>query len=204
MAFTIVFPIATAYTLATIIKYIKKLNTIILEKYRIVFILIMIFMSGFLYYEYKRYLRYPEWLLETDYQALQWFQENATFNNCLILNPRNPIKLTNGLVYWSSDWVPIIAERRTISSRSLDTANFQIKITDTDLINKRNELIDVYNNILRPDAYDILKKSDISHIFISALQTGSLIQDYQKASFLELVHYYSIPNLGTAVIYKVK
>ncbi|WP_169703634.1 hypothetical protein [Candidatus Kuenenia stuttgartiensis] len=144
-------------------------------------------------------------MLETDYQALQWFEKNTTFDDCLILNPKNPIVLANGVQYWSSDWIPVIAERRAISSRSLDIAEFQMKIADLDIVNRRNELIDVYNNILRPDAYDILKKSNISHIFISALQTANLIQDYQKkASFLELAHYYSIPNLGTAVIYKLK
>ncbi|OHB42374.1 MAG: hypothetical protein A2Y11_05990 [Planctomycetes bacterium GWC2_39_26] len=203
MSFTIVFPIATAYTLITFFGFIKEIKIVFIEKYKTIFIS-MVFLSVFQYYEYKNYIRYPEWLLETDYQTLKWFHKNTTFNDCLILNPRNPIKLANGVDYWSADWVPIIAERRAISSRSFDTANFQMKIADPNIVNRRNELIDVYNNILRPGAYDILKKSNISHIFISALQTGSLIQDYQKASFLELVHYYSIPNLGTAVIYKVK
>jgi len=78
-----------------------------------------------------------------------------------------------------------------------------MKVADTCSVNKA-ELLDVYNNILQPSAYDILKKSNITHIFISALQSGNLINDYQKAPFLQLVHYYSIPNLGTAVIYKVK
>ncbi|MDO8140144.1 MAG: hypothetical protein Q6358_01475, partial [Candidatus Brocadiales bacterium] len=203
MSFTIVFPIATAYTLIAIMELIKKKKIIFMEKYRILLISIMILLSVFQYYEFKNYLRYPEWLLETDYQALQWFQKNTTFDDCLILNPKNPIVLANGVQYWSSDWIPLIAERRAISSRSLDTADFQMKIVDTGLIN-RNELLGVYNNILQPGAYDILKKSNITHVFISALQTGNLIQDYQKASFLELAHYYSIPNLGTTVIYKVK
>lgn len=203
MSFTIVFPIATAYTLITILGFIKEIKVVFIEKYKPI-VISLIFLSVFQYYAYKNYLRYPEWFLETDYQALQWFHENTTFNDCLILNPKNPIVLANGVQYWSSDWIPVIAERRAISSRSLDTANFQMKIADPDIVNRRNELIDVYNNILRPDAYDILKKSNISHIFISALQTANLIQDYQKASFLELAHYYSIPNLGTAVIYKLK
>jgi len=203
MSFTIVFPIATAYTLITIFEAIKKTNIVFIKKYRALFISV-IFLSIFQYYEYKNYLRYPEWLLETDYQALQWFRNNTTFDDCLILNPRNPIKLADGVEYWTTDWTPIIAERRAISSRPLDiNIDFHLKIKDIESINK-NKLLDVYNNILQPGAYDILKKSDITHIFISALQTGNLIQDYQKASFLELVHYYSIPNLGTAVIYKVK
>ena len=201
MSFTIVFPIATAYTLITILGFIKEIKNSFLEKYKAL-VISMIFLSVFQYYAYKNYLRYPEWLLETDYQALQWFQENTTFDDCLILNPINPIKLENGS-YWSSDWVPLIAERRAISSRSLDTAAFQMKVADTCSVNKA-ELLDVYNNILQPSAYDILKKSNITHIFISALQSGNLMQDYQKASFLQLAHYYSIPNLGTAVIYKVK
>ncbi|MDO8140941.1 MAG: hypothetical protein Q6358_05530 [Candidatus Brocadiales bacterium] len=204
MSFTIVFPIATAYTLVAIIELIRKMKITFLGKYKVLPISVVIFLSVFQYCEYKNYLRYPQWLLETDYQALQWFQKNTTFDNCLILNPRNPITLPNGIQYWSSDWIPLVAERRAISSRSLDTANFQMKIADPDIVNRRNELIDIYNNILRPDAYDILKKSNVTHIFISALHSAYLIQDYQKASFLELTHYYSIPNLGTAVIYKVK
>jgi hypothetical protein len=201
MSFTIVFPIATAYTLITILGFIKEIKIVFIEKYKTIFIS-MIFLSVFQYYEYKNYIRYPEWLLETDYQTLKWFQKNTTFDDCLILNPINPIKLANGN-YWSSDWVPLIAERRAISSRSLDTAAFQMKVADTCSVNKA-ELLDVYNNILQPSAYDILKKSNITHIFISALQSAYLINDYQKAPFLQLVHYYSIPNLGTAVIYKVK
>ena len=55
-----------------------------------------------------------------------------------------------------------------------------MKFIDTDSVNK-NALLDVYNNILQPGAYDILKKFNITHIFISALQTANLIQDYQKA-----------------------
>lgn len=203
MSFTIVFPIATAYALIAIMELIEKKKIMFIEKYRILLISIMIFLSVFQYYEFKNYLRYPEWLLETDYQALQWFHKSTTFDDCLILNPKNPIILPNGVAYWSSDWFPLIAERRAISNRSLDTADFQMKIIDKGLIN-RNELLDVYNNILQPSAYDILKKSNITHIFVSALQTGRLMQDYQKASFLQLAHYYSIPNLGTSVIYKVK
>ncbi len=202
MSFTIVFPIATAYTLITIYGFIKKIKITFIEKYAPVFISLL-FLLIFQYYEYKNYLRYPEWLLETDFQALQWFQKNTTYDNCLILNPRNPIKLENGIAYWSSDWIPIITERRSISSRSLDTADFQMKITASGQINKA-ELHEIYSNILKPDAYETLKKSHITHIFISTLQTASLINDYQKAPFLQLVHYHSIPNLGTAVIYKVK
>ncbi|OHB99443.1 MAG: hypothetical protein A3G70_00410 [Planctomycetes bacterium RIFCSPLOWO2_12_FULL_39_13] len=202
MSFTIVFPIATAYALSEIFLLIKRIRVKIEERY-VALLISIIFLSAFQYFEFRNYLRYPEWLLETDYQALQWFQKNTTFDNCLILNPRNPIKLANGVAYWSSDWVPLIAERRAISSRTLDIAAFQMKITDTCSVNK-TELLDVYNNILQLGAYDILKKSNITHIFISALQSGNLIQDYQKASFLQLAHYYSIPNLGTAVIYKVK
>ena len=96
--FTIVFPIATAYTLITILGFIKEIKKIVfIEKYKTLLISIMIFLSVFQYYEFKNYLRYPEWLLETDYQALQWFQKNTTFDDCLILNPINPIKLANGV-----------------------------------------------------------------------------------------------------------
>ncbi len=203
MSFTIVFPIAAAYTISTVLGFVKFINITTFKKFGALFISI-VFLSIFQYYEYKNYLRYPEWLLETDYQALQWFCNNTTFDNCLILNPRNPIKLANGVEYWTTDWTPIIAERRAISSRPLDiNAEFHLKIKGGESINK-NKLLDIYNNILQPGAYNILKKSNVTHIFISALQSGNLIQDYQKASFLELVHYYSIPNLGTAVIYKVK
>ena len=204
MSFSTVFPIATACTLFTFTEVIRKrIKNECFEKYKIFTVLIVFFLSAFQYYEYKSYLRYPEWLLETDYQALQWFQKNTTFDSCLILNPGNPINLANGIAYWSSDWVPVVAERRAICGRSLDANKEHLKIVNMELMNK-DELLSIYNNILQPDAYNILKKYNISHIFISALQTGSLLQDYQKASFLELAHYYSIPNLGTAVIYKVK
>ena len=77
MAFTTVFPIATACTLVAIIGLIrKKVKTVFVEKYKILFIPIMIFLSLFQYYEYKYYLRYPEFLLETDYQTLQWFKKH--------------------------------------------------------------------------------------------------------------------------------
>lgn len=203
MSFTIVFPIAATYTLITIFKLLKKTNIMFIKRYGALFISI-IFLSIFQYYEYKSYLRYPEWLLETDYQALQWFHKNTTFDNCLILNPRNPVVLENGAEYWTLDWIPVVAERRAISSRSLDiNADFHLKIKDTASINK-NKLLDIYNNILRPDSYDILKESNITHIFISTLQSGSLIENYQKAPFLQLVHFYSVPNLGTSLIYAVR
>ncbi len=202
-SFTIVFPIATAYTLWLITELVKKTKSAFMEKGKVMVILIVIFLAVFEYNEYKKYLRYPEWLLETDYQALTWFHDNTTFDNCFILNPRNPIDVGNGNLYWSSDWNPIVSERRCVSARSLDTGRFQMNIEENDLID-RKALVDIYSNILRPDAHTILKQYNITHIFISAFHAGSLYNDYAKVSFLELVHKYQVPNLGTALIFEVK
>lgn len=204
MSFATAFPIAAAYTIVTIIEFIRRqIKITCVGKYKMLIIPVVIFLSWFQYCEYRNYFRYPEYLLETDYQALQWFQKNTTFDDCLILNPRNPVKLANGIDYWMSDWIPVVAERRAVSCRSVDTGKEQLNIEDVDMLNK-GELIKVYTNILQPDAYNLLKRHNISHIFISALQSAYLIQDYQKAPFLQLVHFYSIPNLGTSLIYAVR
>jgi len=198
---TIAFPIAASYCLYVIKNIFEKIKIFPLKKLKIPLVSIVIAITIFMYFEYKNYRRYPEWLIKTDYDALLWFRENTSYENTLILNSPENIRLPNGAKFFCSYWVPAVSERRAVYARGLGGDHIPIS---KDLKERINRLGDVFYNIQNPNAYRVLKNSGITHIFISTLISGKLIENYLKIPFLELVHYKSLPNLGTAFIFKVK
>lgn len=198
---TIAFPIAASYCLDFLNNLLKKIKIFQFRTFCITPLFIAIGISVFMYYEYKSYCRYPEWLLKTDYETLLWFHENTSYKNTLILNPPDPITLSNGVQFYCSYWVPAISERRAVNSRGL--GGDHIPITQ-DLAEKIKQLGNTFYNIQTPNAYEMLKNNGISHIFVSTLLASQLLDSYLKTSFLELVYYKSITEQGTAFIFKVK
>lgn len=198
---TIAFPIAASYCLnlfKTLLERIKILQHKVLNT---PLLLIIVGISVFMYYEYRSYFRYPEWLIKTDYETLLWFRENTAFENTLILNAQEPIKLPNGLEFYCSYWVPAVSERRAVNARGLGGDHIPVS---QDLKEKIQQLSSAFYNIQSPGIYEILKINGITHIFMSALLAGQLIESYSKVPFLELTHYKTVPNQGTALIFKVK
>lgn len=198
---TIAFPIAAAYCLNFFNDRLKKIKIFQCKTISISLVFIVIGVSVFMYYESKKYIRYPEWMLKSDYETLLWFQENTSFKNTLILNPPEPIVLPNGVQFFSSYWVPAVSERRSVNARGLGGDHIPIS---QGLKEKIKHLGDVFYDIQSPDIYEILKMNGITHIFMSALLAGQLIESYSKVPFLELIHYKTVPNQGTAFIFKVK
>lgn len=199
---TIAFPIASSYCLNL---FNNLMNKIKIFKYKLVnipLLFIAIGVSFFMYYEYKGYFRYPEWLLKSDYETLLWFRKNTSYKDTLVLNPPEPIKLPNGMQVFCSYWVPAISERRAINARGLGGGP-HIPIPN-DMQEEINNLGDAFYNIQSQNVYGLLKKNGVSHIFVSALLSGQVLERYLKAPFLELVHYKTVTDQGTAFIFKVK
>ncbi len=198
---TIAFPIAASYCLNFFKTFLERIKILQHKVLNIPLLLIIVGISVFMYYEYKNYFRYPEWLIKTDYETLLWFRENTAFENTLILNAQEPIKLPNGLEFFCSYWVPAVSERRSINARGLGGDHIPVS---QDLKEKIQQLGNAFYNIQSPGIYEILKMNSITHIFMSALLAGQLIESYSKVPFLELIHYKTVPNQGTALIFKVK
>lgn len=199
---TIAFPIAAAYCLGFIFIYMQKIKHFQLRIINGSFLIIMIGLSSFLYYEYKTYFRYPEWLLKSDYETLLWFHENTSYENTLILNAPESIKLPNGVQFFCSYWVPAVSERRAVNARGLGGDHIP-NIPESTKAEIKN-LGEAFYNISAPGVYETLKKNGVTHIFVSALLASQLIEKYLKIPFLELAHYQEVVNHGTAFIFKVK
>ena len=105
---TIAFPVAAAYCLNFFNNCLKKIK-IFQYKTNIPLVFIVIGVSFFMYYESKKYIRYPEWLLKSDYETLLWFRKNTSYKDTLILNSPEPISLPNGILFYCSYWVPAVA-----------------------------------------------------------------------------------------------
>lgn len=198
---TIAFPIAAAYCLNLFNTRLKKVKIFQYKTINISLVFIVIGVSFFMYYESKKYIRYPEWLLKSDYETLLWFHENTSYKNTLILNPPEPIALPNGVQFFCSYWVPAVSERRAVNARGLGGDHIPIP---QDLTEKIKQLGNAFYNIQSSGVYEMLKTNGVTHIFVSALLAGQLIESYSKVHFLELVYYKSVPNQGTALIFKVK
>lgn len=201
---TITFPIAASYCIDFINKLLNNnllVNLAPSKRKNISLALIIIGISFFVCNEYKNYRRYPEWLLHSDYEALLWFRENTFYDNTLILNSPENIKSPNGVQFYCSYWVPSVSERRAVHARGLGGDHIAIS---QELANNINKLGDAFLNIQSPGVYDFLKRNGITHIFVSAFLAGQLVELYLQMPFLELVHYKSITNHGTAFIFKVK
>ncbi len=198
---TIAFPIAASYCLIFFKNLIGRIKILQHKTLNIPLLLIITGVPVFMYYEYKSYFRYPEWLIKTDYETLLWFRENTLYKNTLILNPPEPIALPNGVQFFCSYWVTAVSERRAVNARGLGGDHIPIP---QDLTEKIEQLGNAFYNIQSPDVYETLKRNNITHIFVSALLAGQLIESYSKVHFLELVYYKSVPNQGTALIFKVK
>ena len=198
---TIAFPIAAAYCLNLFNNLLNKIKIFQYKMINVSLIIIVVGVSFFLYYEYKGYLRYPEWLLKSDYETLLWFRDNTSYRDTLILNPPEPIRLLNGMQVFCSYWVPAVSERRAVNARGLGGDHIPIP---ENLQDKINNLGDAFYNIQSPNVYGLLKKNGVTHIFVSALVAGQLLERYLKMPFLELVHYKAVADQGTAFIFKVK
>lgn len=200
---TIGFPIAASYGLDLANNLLKKLAIFRFKCKTLSVSLVLIFIgiSVFMCYEYKNYRRYPEWLIETDYETLLWFHDNTSYDDTLILNPEDPVKMANGASIWTTNWVPSVTERRSINARGLGGEHVPLS---KEFTGKKSLLSNAFYNIQSPNVYELLKSNGVTHIFVSALLAGQVGNVYTKTPFLELVHYKTIENLGTALIFKVK
>lgn len=201
---SIAFPITAAYCINFIYTILTEkifVKLYVFKRFNVVLSLIVLGNSFFIYYEYKNYIRYPEWLLESDYEALAWFRENTTYDNTLILNSPEPLILPNGISFYGTNWVSAVSERRAVHARGVGGDHIPIPSYLKDEIKK---LGDAFYNIQSSGVQEMLEKNGITHIFVSAIVSGQLIEIYSKIPFLELVHYKSITNHGTAFIFRVK
>lgn len=167
-----------------------------------IFVVLVFFLIG---YESKKTKKYPEFTLKSDYAALEWIKENTSYNDTLIFTPSDNSKPQKYPEYLTSYWVPVIAERKSVYFRNHWIPG-QFKFIDMDipLTEKVNKLQEAAYDISKSESYKLIKDMNISHIFVSACVSGTLYNIYNESSFLELVHYNTLPEQGTALVYKVK
>lgn len=164
-----------------------------------IFALILLF--SFIGYEFKSAKRYPEFILKSDYNALTWIKENSSYENTLIYSPFDD-SVPN---YLTSFWVPIVSERKSIPFRNYNiSGQFNFLSIDIPITEKVSQLQKAAYSITDSTSYNIFKDMKITHIFISGFLVGKLFNVYQNAPFVELIHYNTVPDQGTALVYKVK
>ncbi|OHB38846.1 MAG: hypothetical protein A2Y09_10300 [Planctomycetes bacterium GWA2_39_15] len=200
----IIWPIAIAVVIDHLFHLFGRYIKIrLLQNFAIFSIVCLTFF--FISYEYKKTKRYPEFITKSDYNALVWMRENTRYQNTFIYAPFDEAK-ENSVPSWvTSFWVSVVSERKSLPFRNyyMDV-QFKFLNLDKPITEKVNQLQKATYSIIDPESYKTLRGMKITHIFISAFLSEKLFGTYQKSSFVELVHYDSVPNQGTALIYRVK
>lgn len=159
----------------------------------------------FIGFEFVRAKRYPEFILESDYAALDWVRENTAYDNTLVYAPMDDSKENAVPRYFISFWVPIVSERKSIIFRNYwQPRYFNFISIDKPIEEMVNQLQVAAYSLNNAESYKIIKDTNITHIFVSAFLAQKLFNIYNNSPFLELQHYASIPNQGTSLVYKVK
>lgn len=200
----IFWPIGISVVVNSLYKLSQQYITIqsLKRSFVIFFVFLVLFFIG---YEVKKSNRYPQFVLKSDFAALEWVKGNTSYKDTLIFAPfdnSNPQKVPN---YWTSFWVPVVSERKSIIFRNYEIPG-QFKFSDigSPITDKVKLLQQAAYSISNPESYKVFKEMKVTHIFVSAFITGALYNDYQNSQFVELVHYDTMPDQGTAFVYKVK
>lgn len=182
---------------------VKYINAQIVKKYAVLFFAAMAFF--FFAYEFKNARRYPEFILKSDYASLEWLRNNTLYKNTLIYSPFDNSKDNAIPDYLSSFWVPAVSERKSIPFRNFSEAvQFKFINIDNPITEKVNQLQKAAFSISDSESYNIFKDMKITHIFVSGFLSEKLYNIFQSSTFVELIHYDTIPDQGTALIYRVK
>ena len=181
-------------------RYIK-MN--VLNNCFLVFLAILAFC--FIGYEFKKAKRYPEWILKSDYAAMKWLRENTNYESTLIYAPYDNAQNNPIPEYIISYWIPVVSERKAIIFRNYyHSVQFKFLNLDKTIDKKIKQIQDAAYTIMDEKSYKIFKDMKISHIFISGFLSGKLLSAYQNSPFVELVFYNTLPDHGTALVYRVK
>lgn len=167
-----------------------------------IFVVLVFFLMG---YEFQKTKQYPQFALKSDYAALKWIKDNTSYENTLIFSFSDNSKPQKYPDYLTSFWAPIIAERKAVYFRNYFIPGqfkfFDFKIPITDRVNKLNEAV---YSISNPESYKTIKDMKITHIFVSGCVSEVVYNEYNQSPNVELVHYTTVAEQGTALVYKVK
>lgn len=182
---------------------IRYINIKLIKKNMVFFLAALIFLL--IFNEYKRANRYPEFILKSDYAVLKWIKNNTNYNDTLIYSPLDNKEKDAFPGYLTVNWVPIVSERKSMLFRNYNiSSQFKFLNMDSGISDKISQLQDAIYSINSSGSYKVLKEMDITHIFISALLTGNLYNDFSQSPYVELLHHVTVQEQGTALVYKVK
>jgi len=135
----------------------------------------------------------------SDIEALTWLKDHTKFENTLVLNP-------NTLANWGN-WAPVVSERKSVFFRSGkhyftgQTPDFGIDWEEADW---------AFHHINEPKARDIIKKYQITHIYIPGQfhtrkekDKYKIYEKYAESPYVKKV-FSSIQNDSPAYIFKAE
>lgn len=175
----------------------------VLKNFAIIFFVILVFLL--IGYEFKNAKRYPEFILQSDYSALEWIRKNTSYEDTFLFSPFDNADENAVPNYVTSFWVPIVSERKSLPFRNYDIpGQFKFLNMDEPITGKVGQLQKAAYSIGDSQSYNIFKDLRITHIFVSGFLSGKLFNTYQNSPYVELIYYNTQPNSGTAMVYKLK
>lgn len=130
---------------------------------------------------------------DADISALTWLKKNTSYENTLILNQTVP--------HHQGRWVAVVSERRTIFARGLLGYDGPLIFSDREFENAYKNANWAFYNITDPEAYQIVKRLSITHIYLAAgipfgnYRTPKEVYElYEQSPFVELIYSNNDPS----------